>query len=299
MAYNYETQFTSQNFTAARDAVRIFGMARVIEGITLHWWGDPAGNPSYEGVRNYLLANSSNTSAHIVTSGTGRRAACIVDYGDIAHHAGSAWGNARTIGVELDPRNRPEDRDIVAEVIADIRSAFGDVPLYWHSYFTATACPGVYKAIIEEIDQLSYTKYSHPTEWGKGGDIIPKAPVTPPAPAQTPSTTPQPVLFKVFDDNGEQIGTYSIEANAFKKFVDNGSDGKITQGSEDVTASLLAKYTTPSPTTQVPDTGLPVTEKYDYSEENNTLLKENKNILNKILAIAEQLLAAFLKLWKI
>lgn len=237
MAYEYQTQFNSPNFTAAKDARAVFGMDRVIEGYTLHWWGDPSTNPSYEGVRDYLCRPNGNTSAHIVVTGTGRRAACIVNYGDVAWHSGSAWGNARTIGIELDPRARPEDKDVFAEVLADLRSAFGDKPLYWHSYFTNTTCPGSYRNLVEELDQLSYTKYSHPTEWGKGGtkpEFLPVTPTPPPAPApqqQTPSPTTQ-------DPQGNPP----------------------------------------------PDTGNPVTEKHDYSEENNTLLKQILSIVQAILA---------------
>lgn len=275
MSYNYETQFNSKNFTDAASALRIFGMARVIEGITLHWWGLPSNNPAYESIRGYLLDNSSNTSAHWVATGTGRRVACIVDPINIAHHAGSAWGNARTVGIELDPRNRPEDRDVVAELIADIRSAFGDVPLYWHSYFTNTQCPGVYKDIIDQIDQLSYTKYSHATEWGKGGDIKPKTPVIVPAPAPAPlPPVVEPAkpksLWKLSVD-GKQKAAYSTEINAYRGYVEYGKTGVIKLDNKDVTAEIVARYTAPSPTTQeggvkLPDSGKPIVDKDDYEE---------------------------------
>lgn len=287
MSYEYQKQFTSNNKTLAKDVRAVFGMDRVIEGFTLHWWGDPSTNPSYEGVRDYLCRPGGNTSAHIVTTGTGRRAACIVDYPDAAWHSGSAWGNARTIGIELDPRAREEDKDVFAEVLADLRSAFGDLPLYWHSYFTATSCPGVYRNMLEDLDQRSYKKYSDPIEWGKGGDITPKAPVTTLPQPSTPTTTPQDVLFKVFDASGKQVGAYSIEANAWKAFCDltNGT-GAIKQGARDLTAELVAKYTTPSETTKdpetgdpLPDTGKPVTEKDDF--------KDISDLLKQILAVLQ------------
>ena len=291
MSYNYDTSHNSPNFTAAKDARAVFGMDRVIEGFTLHWWGDPSTNPSYEGVRDYLSRPNGNTSAHIVVTGTGRRAACIVNYGDIAWHSGSAWGNARTIGIELDPRAREEDKDVFAEVLADLRSAFGDKPLYWHNYFINTTCPGVYKAIIDDLDQRSYKKVSH-ENWGDVTDLNPKTPPTP-APAQpTETTTPQPVAFKVYDAAGKQIGAYNVEANAYRSYVDNtAKSGSIKQGTTDVTAALVAKYTTPSPTATPPEQGggQPVAEKPDYSEENNNLLKQIlaivKSILDKLTSI--------------
>jgi hypothetical protein len=285
MSYTYETQFNSGNFTSAADALKVFGMAREIEGFTLHWWGDPSTNPSYEGVRSYLCRTGGNTSAHIVTTGTGRRASCIVDYNNIAWHAGSAWGNARTIGIELDPRCRPEDKDVFAEVLADLRSAFGDKPLYWHSYFSSTTCPGVYRDLVDELDQLSYTKFSDPIAWGKGGTIPAKAPVPPPVAQPTPSTTPSVILWKLLDAAGKQVAAYSVEANAWKGYNDDGRVGKIMYNGTDVTAELTTKFTAPSPTTHVdqdqekdklPDTGKPVAEKDDF--------KDISELLKQILA---------------
>lgn len=287
MSYEYDVSRNSKNYTPGAEALRVFGYAREIEGFTLHWWGDPSTNPSYEGVRDYLCNNAANTSAHIVTTGTGRRAACIVNYSDVAWHSGSAWGNARTIGIELDPRAREEDKDIFAEVLADLRAAFGDKPLYWHNYFTVTTCPGVYRDMIDDLDQRSYKKYSDPVSWGKGGDVTPKTPVTPPPVILTPTTTPQDVLFKVLDSAGKQLGAYAVESGAWIAFCDktNGT-GKITQGGKDLTADLKAKYTTPSPTTKDPvtdvphpDTGVPVTEKDDF--------KDIRESLKTILAIVQ------------
>lgn len=288
MSYSYDTSHDSGNFTPSASSQSVFGMPRVIEGITLHWWGEPANNPSFEGVRDYLCRDGGNTSAHVVATGTGRRAACIVDYSNVAWHSGSAWGNARTIGIELDPRGRDEDIDVVAEVIADIRSAFGDVPLYWHSYFIQTTCPGVYRDLVDRIDQLSYTKQSN-AEWGQVTDKNPKTPQAPAQPPTTPTTTPQPLLFRVFGVDGKQIGAYSVESNAYRVFVDNGKVGKITYSGKDITAELVSKYSTPSPTTKddtgntLPDSGKPVAEKDDYTEILNTV-KANNDLLKQLIA---------------
>jgi len=289
MSYSYDTTHNSGNFTAEADSPAVFGMPRVIEGITLHWWGDPSQNPSFEGVRDYLCRPGGNTSAHVVVTGTGRRAACIVDYNNVAWHSGSAWGNARTIGIELDPRGRPEDIDVVAEVIADIRSAFGDVPLYWHSYFIQTTCPGVYRDLVDQIDQLSYTKQSN-AEWGQVTDKDAKTPQAPSQTTTTPTNTPQSDLFRLYGVDGEQIGAYSVEANAYKAYVNNGKVGNITQKGNDVTASLIAKYTTPSPTSNdpsgnpLPDSGKPVTEKDDYSQMTYGVVQQILEIVKQILS---------------
>ena len=191
MSYRWITKYNSPNFTPKSAVKRIFGYDRKIDGYTLHWWGDPATKPSFEGVRAFLCRDGGNTSAHIVTTGTGRRAACIVNFDDVAWHSGSKWGNARTIGIELDPRGRESDKDVFAEVLADLRSAFGDKPLYWHSNFVPTQCPGVYRKLVEDLDKRSYQKISG-KKFGqvknKKNAVTPKPPTPKPVP-KTPSPT--------------------------------------------------------------------------------------------------------------
>lgn len=255
MSYQYITSSTSPNYTPASETPRYYGMNRQVEGITIHHWGDPANNPQFEGIVSYLCRQNGNTSAHYVATGTGRRVACIVSPDDTAWHSGSAWGNARTIGIELDPRARDEDYDVAAELVADIRSAYGDVPIYWHSYFTSTACPGKWDPY--RLDALSYTKFSHATEWGKGGDKT-VIPVPTPAP-----TTPAP-LYKLVV-NAKQVAAYATDSNAYKGWVQYGSNGKITLDGKDVTQSILTKFA-PSPTTGGTNSGVPVADKTDYEE---------------------------------
>lgn len=264
MSYNYETNKDSPNYTPAASSASTFGMPRVIEGITIHWWGDPNQNPQFDSIVNYLCRSNGNTSAHFVATGTGRRVACIVAPGNVAWHSGSAWGNARTIGIELDPRARDEDYDVAAELIADIRSAYGDVPIFWHSYFTSTACPGVWSP--ERLDDLSYTKFSHSTDWGKGGNKM-QSPTPTPAPIPEP-TAPEPavILWKLIV-NKKQVAAYSTEANAFAGYAQYGKVGvTITYNGKDVTEAIVAKYTTPSPTATQPDSGKPIVDKDDYEE---------------------------------
>lgn len=267
MSYQYETQYTSNNATPAASVPAAFEIGpRTIEGITIHHWGDPKLNPSYIGIVNYLCRAGGNTSAHYVVTGTDRKVACIVDPVDAAWHAGSKWGNVHTIGIELDPRARDEDYDVAAELIADIRSAYGDVPIYWHSYFTQTACPGAWNA--DRLDALSYTKYSHATEWGQGGTKN-QAPAPAPA-APAPVAVPAPTLYKLVID-GKQVAAYSNDSNAYKGYVEYGSKGSITFNNVAVTKELKDKFA-PSPTTQAPDTsvqpdtGKPVAEKDGYTE---------------------------------
>lgn len=210
MSYNYITNRDSPNFTPASQSQRVWGMPRKVEGITIHHWGDPNQNPQFDNIVNYLCRPNGNTSAHYVVTGKGRKVACIVSPDDGAWHGGTAWANARTIGIELDPQATDEDYDVAAELVADIRSAYGDVPIYWHSYFVATACPGRWNP--ERLDQLSYTKYSHATDWGKGGNKV-QPPVEQPKPVPEPTpeqkepseTTKDPETKEPLPDTGEPI----------------------------------------------------------------------------------------------
>lgn len=261
MAYQYITNRDSPNYTSAAETPRWYGYNRTIEGITIHWWGDPNNNPSFEGIVNYLCRDGGNTSAHYVATGTNRRVACIVAPQDTAWHSGSTYGNAKTIGIECDPRARDEDYDVIAELIADIRSAFGDVPIYSHNMWTATQCPGVYD--IERLDKLSYTKVSH-DDWGAVTNANTPPPVTVPS-QPAPTAPPTTLLFKVLK-GGKQIGAFAKDINAWNCYQSNSAD-KITANGADVTASLKAKFLAPSPTS-VGDlnTGVPVADKTDYEE---------------------------------
>lgn len=153
MSYNYISA-PSPNFTPA---------SRKPAGITIHWWGDPAQKPSFDGVVAWLRNPKSQVSAHFVITGTGRKVAHLVEESNIAWHARA--GNTTTIGLELDPRCRAEDYDVAAEVIAALRKKFGNLPLYRHSHWVATQCPGNYD--INKLDSLAKLKAQGATEVNK------------------------------------------------------------------------------------------------------------------------------------
>lgn len=291
MAYNFDTSHDSPNYTPASQALAIFGYNRAYEGITIHWWGE--GSPVYEGVRDYLCRQNGNTSAHYVATGTGRRVACIVSPADVAWATGSAYGNAKTISIECDPRMRDEDYDVVAELVADIRSAYGDIPLYWHYNWTATRCPDIYDVV--RIDNLSYQKVSH----DKWGDVTNKdVTVVAPQPSQPAPTAPtETLLYKVIKDS-KQIGAFAKDINAWSLFTtENATSIKVNN--VDVTDGLRAKFTTPSPTTQnpdgttQPDSGKPVAEKDDFQEWVKTNVTQNNTLLQTILDLLKKLLSIF------
>lgn len=175
MSYKYETQHNSPNYTPASQAVATWGRPRTIEAIAIHWWGDPNQGPTYEGVIATLVNPNRGASAHFVVTGTGRRAACLVNLSDASWATNSA--NPYTISIECDPRCRDEDYDVVAEVIAQIRDAYGNLPLVPHRQFVATQCPGNYD--LGRLDNLARTKDGS----GDWGDVKAK---NAPAPAPVP-----------------------------------------------------------------------------------------------------------------
>src|SRR5690349_8205363 len=115
MANNVDYSQNSPNYTPNAQVRASFGYPRTIDWITIHWWGDPNTQPSYEGVVSWLCQTRSQVSAHDVITGTGSRVAVIVDYNNAAWHAGNALGNASSIGFECDPRCRPEDYEAVSQ----------------------------------------------------------------------------------------------------------------------------------------------------------------------------------------
>lgn len=186
MSYQYITNRDSPNYTPAAQVPSAYGMSRTIDGFTYHWWGDPATRPTFDGVVSWLCRPGGGSSAHYVLEAG--RVACIVGPYDAAWHAGNARGNAKTIGIEMNPRASAEDYRTAAEFSAQLIDAFGDKLKYRHNDWNATQCPGHYD--INRIDRESY-QYNSGADWG---DVTPKnAPVTPTPPPVVTPPTPAPV----------------------------------------------------------------------------------------------------------
>lgn len=166
----------SPNYTPSSQVRATYGYNRSIDWITIHWWGDPNSNPTYEGIVSWLCQPRAQVSAHDVITGTRRRVAVLVNYGDAAWHAGSAQGNATSLGFELDPRCRQEDYEAAAEDIAETWKYYGRIiPLRKHSSWSSTACPGNY-----DLNRL----YAMALDIYKGKPATPK-----PTPAPTVKET--------------------------------------------------------------------------------------------------------------
>lgn len=181
MSYNYLKQHNSPNYTPASQAMATWGRPRTVEAIAIHWWGDPNQNPTFEGVISTLCNPNRGASAHFVATGTGRRVACLVDLDNASWATNSA--NPYTISIECDPRCRDEDYDVIAELIAELRVAYGrDLPLVPHRQFVATACPGNYD--LNRLNALSKAKQPHADINKDFGQLVVPAPkpVEPPKP---------------------------------------------------------------------------------------------------------------------
>jgi hypothetical protein len=149
MTYTLDESHTSRNFTPAAQVPAVFGYPRTVDYITIHHWG--ANGQQFGIVRDYLCTNTTPTSAHFVAMDG--QVACIVSPLDAAWHAGNARGNAQSIGIECHPEATDGDYQTIGELVAWLRTQYGDVPLVPHNYWTSTACPGDYD--LNRIDAIA------------------------------------------------------------------------------------------------------------------------------------------------
>ena len=141
MSYQYITAYDSPNQNAGRPA----GAPAFI---VIHHWGNDGQN--FYDVICHLCRPNGDTSAHYVAEAG--KVACIVAPYNRAWHAKSG-GNPRGIGIECRPECSAADRETVAELIANLRKTYGYLPLYPHSDFVPTACPGRWKNYLPFLDR--------------------------------------------------------------------------------------------------------------------------------------------------
>ena len=109
-------------------------------GICMHWWGDPAAGYTFDGVVRHFNTPSSQVSAQYVVE-AGRITQMVMEEAR-AWHAGDDWANKYLIAIEVNPRLSAGDYRTTAELVAEIRSRRGALPLMPHSKYAQTACPG-------------------------------------------------------------------------------------------------------------------------------------------------------------
>lgn len=172
MAYKLETQHNSPNYTHSLSVAAVFGYSRSIDFITIHWWGDPTLRPSFDGTVAYLCRAGGSSSAHeVIEAG---RVSVLVAHSNAAWQAGNAQGNARSIGLELNPRASEGDYQTAGERIRDIWSLHGRKPLRPHNSWKATQCPGVYD--LAKLERIALGSFGAPTPTPTAPVIVAPAP---------------------------------------------------------------------------------------------------------------------------
>ena len=145
MAYNYVTDRDARNFTPGAQVPAVFGFPRTITNVTLHWWGKPEWQQTWEQVMWFFCDNPSvGTSAHeVISDGV---VGCIVDHANAAWANGNRRGNAQSITLECNPRMSAGDFETVCERVADIWIMHGQIlPVTEHRDWFATECCGTYR----------------------------------------------------------------------------------------------------------------------------------------------------------
>lgn len=189
MAYESITQHTA-TFSHPRPPGHRYA------GIAIHWWGDPAQRPTFDGTIQYLVYGGARNSASVHYVVEAGKVACLLDpdtslswgQGDGA----GGYGNNFFISIELNPRASDGDYATAAELIAELRAVYGPLVLKPHRDFTATQCPGVWD--LGRLDRLAR------------GAAAP-APVPPaPAPAPTPAPVGDPNRIHWVVEPGDTLG---------------------------------------------------------------------------------------------
>lgn len=190
-----------------------------MEGIIIHWWGDPAAEPTFDGVVAHLTNPASQVSAHFVAQEG--RVAQLAELTDRTWHAMQA--NQFTIGIECNPRKSEGDVKTVARLIAWIWQQVGrKIPIGTHNYYVATQCPGVWEPLVDsgELYKLAEQIY-------EGKEMITDEDVRKIARAVLDSpmknylgndVTPQALLYWADANQGQQYRLL-VEANERTKAI--------------------------------------------------------------------------------
>jgi N-acetylmuramoyl-L-alanine amidase len=158
--------------------------------ICIHWWGDPKDHPTFDGTIQYLVYGGARNTASVHYVAEGGKIACLLDpdtqlswgQGDGAN----GEGNNYAISIECNPRASDEDYQSVAELVAELRETYGNLPLRPHNAFTNTRCPGVWD--LNRIDRLAS---------GQPAPSAPPAPSPAPTPAPAPQSAPEADMSRI------------------------------------------------------------------------------------------------------
>lgn len=163
MPYEFRNDRRSAYKTTARNG-------HAIDVIVIHHWGKDG--QGWDDLTRWTANNSQMSAHYIAMEG---RVEQQVDESDSAHHGGNVPINVRSIGIECRPEATDGDYDTVAELVADIWSRHGKLPLIGHKHvpsvrpgqqYVATGCPGRYdlERIKKEADAWHSKKYEQPQQ---------------------------------------------------------------------------------------------------------------------------------------
>lgn len=148
MSYQRLSRY-APNYTPAAASQAVYKRPRTFEAIFIHWWNDPAAEPSFEGVVATLSNPNVKASAHYVAESG--RVCSMVPEKDIAWTTNSA--NPYSISIECNPNARDGDYNTIAELIKEIRARHGNLPLRLHKEIVSTRCQPAYD--LNRLDKLS------------------------------------------------------------------------------------------------------------------------------------------------
>ena len=234
-SYPVEIKIASKNgwFTPA-EAQNYYGRYSRV-GITVHWWGDGTGASNHDNIVNYMnnQASLGNKSVNYVLSDN--KITLCVNPDNVAW--ASQGGNPTTISVETQPTLGAEGYKKWGWLVDQLEQRYGrTLPLYKHSQWYGTACPGTIdlNRIRAEADK-----------W-KRGEYEPQPPVVtppPPAPVPTPPTPPK-VTLQVTDIPNKQVKLIR-QANLWDLGFTKYPDAKVVKtlpAGTVIDASAIAKH---------------------------------------------------------
>jgi N-acetylmuramoyl-L-alanine amidase CwlA len=206
--YKLETKWTT-GFQASR---AFFGYADKPTGITIHHWGNDG--QRFEDVCNFLCDTTSPsrvanpTSAHYVVEDG--RIACLASPEVATYHSGSGAGNGSTVGIEAKPEMDKGTVDTLVQLIYELETAYGSLNIYFHKEWFATACPGRYQKIREDIIRRVNAMHANGGKDPALEQPKPAAPKPPAKPAPKPvakksSAQLNPEGFKVWSYKNESV----------------------------------------------------------------------------------------------
>lgn len=188
-SYPIEQKLASKNGWHTPSEARAYYGRYDRSGITVHWWGDGTGASNHDNIVNYMnnQAAAGNKSVNYVLSDN--KITLCVGPDNVAWASQS--GNPTTISVETQPTLGAEGYKKWGWLLDQLEQRYGrSLPLYKHSNWYATACPGTIDLgrIRAEADK-----------W-KRGEYEPKPPVTPPpVPTVPPPPTPPKIVLSIQD----------------------------------------------------------------------------------------------------